>query len=275
MAEVTIEASTFMKSFKHSLFKTTFSALAGSLLAVASSSAATVAAPSSGDLFLAFRSTGSSSSYLVNLGQASQFSGLAPGTSVTVNSGNLAADLVATYGSWSTSTGVLWSIVGATDSVNPTLYATKERTDPTVATTPYAALDQSDRAATKTEIFSVVYNGYAVGPSTANNLLGTIQANASQPYSYNFQVTNKATDFGDRSQWANVEGNFGPDGAAASVLDLYRFRSASPTSELLGSFSISQDGVLTFTSIPEPSLTLLGTAGALLLLSRRSRKATI
>lgn len=267
-----------MKLLKHSLFRSTFSALAGSLLAAASSSAATVAAPVSGDIFLAFRATGGQGaaiSYLVNLGQASQFSSLAAGTSITVNSGNLLADLTATYGSWSTRSDVNWSIIGATDSVNPTLYSSKERTDPGTATSAYPALDASDRSATKTEIFSVVYNGYAVGLSTANNLFGTLQTNSSNPYSYNYQVTNKATDFGDRSQWANIEGNFGPDGAAGSVLDLYRFRNGSPTVSLLGSFSISESGVLTFTAIPEPSVTLLGGAGALVLLSRRSRKSTI
>jgi hypothetical protein len=252
-------------------------ALAGSTFGITSLTAATVTAPVSGDLFLAFRAsggTGGSTSYLVNLGQASQFANAAPDSTITLSSiGNIGADLVATYGAgWNTRADLFWGIFGATDSVNPTLYASQEQSG--TDATAWPQLTQQARTSVKTEIFSVTsgVNGYLGSDATANSPVGVLQANSGQASSYNFQVTGGATDFGSQSQWSSIEGDFG-DGVANTTLDLYRLRNASPTVSLLGSFNLDNSGNLTFTAVPEPSAALLGALRTILLVTNRRRRA--
>ena len=231
--------------------------LTGLLLSALAGMAATVPDPVSGDVFLAFRASGgdgADQSYIVKLGQGSVFSGAAAGSSFTLTStiGNIGADLTATYGaSWYNRADIFWGIFGATDTVNPTVYASQERTDVSSQTTPWAQLTQGARSAIKTEILSVTsgIGGYRTSTATLNSSVGTFQANAGQASSYNYQVTNGATDFGSQSQWSSIEGDFG-GGVAATALDLYRLRSTSPTVSYLGKFTISTAGIVTFTAVP-------------------------
>lgn len=228
--------------------------LMGLVLSALGAAAAIVPAPLSGDVFLAFRASGgdgSDQSYIVNLGQGSQFSGAAAGSSSVLSAiGNTGADLVAVYGAgWATRTDLFWGVFGTTDSVNPTLYASRERTSVGTQTVPWAQLTQGARSAIKTEILSVAsgIGGYQSRAATVNSGVGTFQENAGQASSYNYQVTNGATDFGSQSQWSGIEGDF-IGGVSATALDLYRLRGTSPTVGFLGSFSISGAGVVTFTA---------------------------
>lgn len=261
------------------MLRATLLALAGGIVGTAVSTAATVAAPVSGDIFLAFRAsggTGGSTSYLVNLGPSTQFTAATPDSTITLGSiGNIGADLVATYGAgWNTRADLFWGIFGATDATNPTLYASQERTDAGTPTTAWPQLTQQARTSVKTEIFSVTtgINGYLGSDATANSTVATLQANSGNSSSYSFQVTNGGTDFGSQSQWSSIEGNFG-DGTANTTLDLYRLRNASPTVSLLGSFNLDNSGSLSFTAVPEPSAALLGALGTLLLVTNRRRRA--
>ena len=268
---------TIMKSTKHQLLRTTLLALAGSLVGITHAFSATVAAPLSGDVFLAFRAsggTGASTSYIVNLGQGAQFSSATPGSTVSLDAiGDIGADLVATYGAgWNTRSDLFWGVFGATDTVNPTVYASKERADSDTQTTSWAQLTQGARSAVKTEILSVAsgINGYQGSDSTANSPVGALQSNSGQASSYYFQVTNGGTDFGSQSQWSSIEGDFG-GGVSGTTLDLYRLRGTSPAVGYLGSFNIDNGGNLSFAAVPEPSLPLLGAVGTLLLVTGRRR----
>lgn len=269
-----------MKSTKHQALRTTLLALAGTFVGITHASSAIVAAPASGDVFLAFRAsggTGASTSYIINLGQGSQFSSAAPDSTISLNTiGDIGADLVATYGAgWNTRSDLLWGVFGTTDSVNPTVYASKERVDNEVQTTSWNQLTQGARSAVKTEILSVTsgINGYQGSDASANSTVGVLQANTGQASSYFFQVTNGGSDFGSQSQWSSIEGDFG-DGTSGTTLDLYRLRSASPTVGYLGSFSIDNGGNLSFAAVPEPSLTLLGAVGTVLFLTGRRRRVS-
>jgi len=271
-----------MKSRKHQLLRATLSALASGTLGTTTLSAATVANPASGDIFLGFRASsgqGSSVSYLVDLGQASQFINASPGSTISLGSiGNTGADLLSTYGSgWSTRSDLYWGTFGVTSSASPTLYASAPRTDVNTQSTPLPALDLTARSSTSSAITSVLsgINGYRGSTATTNSAVATLQNNFSGAASYNYEVaTTGTTDFGSLSQWGSIEGSFG-NGTSGTALDLYRISGASGT-QYLGDFTIDSGGTLSFTAaVPEPSLPMLGAVGAILLLGRRHRRASI
>lgn len=227
---------------KHRVLRASLLASAGSLVGITLSSAVTIATPSPGDLFLAFRATGgtgASTSYIIDLGQGTQFNTTPPGSTITLNSiGDIGAVLVAAYGAnLNTRSDLFWGIFGATDTVNPTLYATKERTDVNAQTTEWRQLTSGDRSSVKTEIFSRAsgINGFQESEATPNSGIATLQANSGQASSYNFQVTNGGTDFGYQSQWSSIDVNFGGD-VTDTTLDLYRLHASSPPVKYLGNF---------------------------------------
>jgi len=233
-------------------------AFAGILLSVLSSAASTVPNPASGDVFLAFRAsggTGSSVSYLVNLGQASQFTNATAGSSLTLSSiGNISLDLAAAYGSnWNTRSDLFWGIFGRTTTASPTVYGSRARTTVSTQSLAWPVLDLTARSTTASSITSVLtgIGGYRTSTATDNSSVATFQTNFSGAASYNYQVaTAGTTDFGTLSQWSSIEGDFG-GGAAGTALDLYRL-SGSTTSpvSLIGTFKISESGSITFTAIP-------------------------
>lgn len=246
---------------------------------ISSSQAAVVAQPADGDLFIAFRATsgtGSSYSYVVNLGQYSAFSGQTAGSTVSLSGiGDIGSDLVAIFGAgWNTSGNVKWGLFGRDDTGTVALYASKEQEVVGVTGEAYATRTLSQRQSTSSRVGTVIYgiNGYNGSQSTLNSTVAVRQDNvvsgSPNQASYNYQVTNGATHFGTVSGWSDIEGDFG-SGVSGTALDLFRISSAGVTSP--GFFSIGSGGSLSFTAIPEPSAALVGAAGAFLLLTRRRR----
>src|SRR4051794_22885280 len=120
------------------MIKQTRSALLGLFLAILGVSEASAVTYQAGDLFLGFRATGapgSTKDYLVNIGQASQFTAAA--APLTLSVGDLATDLNASSlfdSNWKNRADVFWSISGpvgqfAAVGADPakTLYATRPR----------------------------------------------------------------------------------------------------------------------------------------------------
>ncbi|MFD0895795.1 hypothetical protein KBB96_02335 [Luteolibacter ambystomatis] len=270
-----------MKLHSKTLRATLFAVTGVVLGAAAAKASVTVTAPASGDIFVAFRATdgqGSSTSYIVNVGQYSQFRDATPGSTITLNVGNIGADLVATYGSdWNTRGDVSWGVFGVSPGASPTLYASKEQPTVGVQSDPWIALSAANRTSTANQISPVLQGigGYQGSTSTDNSNFGVLQTNSSSASSYYKQVgTGGTSDFGSLSGWNSIEGNFG-DGTAGTALDLYRIGTTGVTTP--GYFTISDSGVLSFTSnvspVPEPSVTLVAAAGLLLGISRRRRSA--
>lgn len=270
-----------MKLHSKTLRATLFAVTGVVLGAAAAKAAVTVTPPASGDIFVAFRATdgqGSSTSYLVNVGQYSQFRDATPGSTITLNVGNIGNDLVATYGAdWNTRGDVSWGVFGVSPSASPTIYASKEQSTVGVQSDPWLALSSGNRTSTANQITPVIQGlgGYQGSTSTDNSNFGVLQLNSSSASSYNKQVgTAGTTDFGTLSGWSSIEGDFGA-GTAGTALDLYRIGSTGVTTP--GYFTISDSGVLSFTStvtpVPEPSVTLIAAAGMLLGVSRRRRSA--
>lgn len=251
-------------------------ALAASLFltGIVSVHAATVAAPNSGDLFLAFRvegGVGANTSYIVNIGSDLNYRNAAAGSVQVLTLTGVGADLAATYGAgWDTRADLHWAIFGARLSVNSAVYASFERDNLGSAAAAPPSLTQQARNATAGSIIDVV-TGYSLGDTTLNNPAGTFQTNSANDSSYFKQVaTAGTTDFGSLSQWNSIEGNFG-GGAAGTALDLYRVGGTGVTS--VGTFSINNLGDVTFAAVPEPGVSVLAIAGAALGLTSRRRRA--
>jgi len=242
----------YMKNTNHTHKLKSTGALLALAITTLSASAQNVPNPASGDVFLGFRSPSTSVSYLVDIGQASQFINATPGTSFTLGTiGDIGSDLTANFGSWSSSSTVYWGIFGANSSAAPSLYVSKARTSPGTQSAPWNGLASSDATATKSQIYSVIYGpyGYQGAAATANSSVGALQTNFTGSGSYNYQVTRSGTDFGSLSQWSSIETNFSA-GASSTVLDFYWIRSSTQSVFFIGTFTISSYGVVTFTAVP-------------------------
>lgn len=213
------------------------------------------------DLFLGFRSTSGSQCYVVNIGQASQFTG-ASGPVTVSGLGNIAADLEVVFGSdWNGNRpDMLWSVSGTTGSFaavgsDPlkTLYATRERTSPGTQSAPW--IRASDTAqGTTTNLMIGLGTTYITYGATANSPgKGVIQTNTdiNSYASYQPGGDNSGPSPGTSFKAFNptIEGTF-TTGVAGSVLDLYRSvvkTANNQPAELVGTFTIATDGTLTFT----------------------------
>ena len=274
-----------MKRNKQSWLANITLAAAAVMLAVPASAAITY---NDGDIVLAVRATGgvgSTQTYLVDIGNVSQFTSSASISNInTLNSlGNIATDLENTFGTaagsttdWTNRSDLSWSLFGKNSNSPASVWASAAET--TVGTAPSAwnALSGTARNSTKSSIASVTAT-FATATSTGNSA-GYLQTNANNSSSYNYEVTNGATAFGTLSQWttSKLEGNFG-NGTAGTALDLFAFTNNSTPTDL-GAFSISSGGVLSFTgasasAAPEPSRALLGMAGMAAVFLRRRRPA--
>lgn len=210
--------------------------------------------PQPGELFAGFRATdgqGSSTSYLIKLGQDTTFRNAAPGTSFAVAGlGGVGADLSAAFGTnWSTRPEVQWGIFGVRTSVNSTVYGSRGRVTAGVPAEAWPALTSTGRNAVAGAITSVLeeVGGYKASEATANSAVATLQTNTAEASSYARQVgTAGTTDFSSLSQWTSIEANFGA-GPAGAVLDVFRVGSTGST--LLGTFSISAAGQITFAAV--------------------------
>ncbi|MFZ4764996.1 MAG: PEP-CTERM sorting domain-containing protein [Roseimicrobium sp.] len=273
-----------LKSFLSTSWRALSLATAAALLAGSPgvATAATVAAPVSNDIFLGFRASGGQgfgTSYIVNLGQASQFTG-ASSSFILSTIGDIGADLAAQYsgggsGNWYSRGDLFWGIFGTSTSTNPAVYASREQNPVGTSATPWPNLALVNRNATKSEILSVAsgIGGYQGSDQTANSAVATFQTDSTNASSYNKQVTSGGTDFGSLSQWSSIEGIFGT-GTSGTALDFFRINSSGTTA--VGTFTINNSGQVTFTSaVPEPSRALLLLGGLVAAFGRRRRSVEI
>ncbi len=240
-------------------FSFTFPGRAGTfaigLLGIAVAQAAPAPAPQPGELFAGFRATdgqGSSTSYLIKLGQDTLFRSAEPGTEFEVAGlGNVGADLTSLFGAgWSTRVDVQWGIFGTRVAVNTTVYGSRARPTPTQPAAPWPELSISGRNAVGGAVTSVLeeIGGYKGSEATANSPVSIQQTNTSEASSYARQVgTPGTTDFSTLSQWTTIEAGF-DGGPGAAGLDVFRI--ASTGVSLVGTFTINAAGTIRFSSAP-------------------------
>ena len=226
-----------------------------------------------GDLFLGFRSTNSSQCYIVNIGQASQFTGVANAFTLT-GIGNIADDLVTVFGNdWNANRADMrWGVFGASDLNNvigndpaKTLYATRARTSPGTQSTPWTRASDSAQGTT-TNFMKTLASAYITYSGTASSAgKGVIQNNSDINSYASYQpggtVENAGPAPGTSFQAFNptIESTFST-GVSDSVLDLFRMAPSSETDQpgdYLGTFTIAANGALTFTPITSTPGTLV------------------
>ena len=256
--------------------------LALAVLVLGHTSARAALTYSDGDLLLGFRlSTGNHDAFLINLGSASQFTGLAPGATLTFGSiSTYGADLTAQFGAgWNTRSDLYWGVFGADSAGLVTIYASKARTVVGTQATAWPTASQSVRNLTQAGIVTVE-NAFI----NASTTLGTTTTGSSTTVStadagfqtgaaggryYSAVATNPDFSTSSVLGGAGIEGSF----SGTKVLDLFAINSTSGTSTpALGRFTINGSGVVSF--VPEPSTYMLfGIAGVILIAYARRRKA--
>ncbi len=271
-----------------------FLALAGAVwLVPASSQAALVYAD--GDVLLGFRATGGtggSTSYLVNLGNITQF--LAADSSNTVLTldseiGNIGADLVANYGgSWNTRVDVLWSTTGVqkigggglasnTILASRSSYVGYQASAPWVSPSAFGAGAPAGKLQSEAQKYLAGTDGSGQTEST-NSLYALIQPNSVANDHRSFQPGGENTTglsaYGYFNDAYGVESNFGNGGVGGTALDFYVLQPGSGNGDFIGQFTISNTGTVTFTpdGVPEPASFLAFGVGTLALASTRRRQ---
>jgi hypothetical protein len=220
-----------------------------------------------GDLILGFRATGApgaASNYEVNLGNIATYLNASGTVSPAV--GNIKADLETLYGTgWISRSDVFWS---ASSFANPamaspviannTMFATREQPAVGTQSTPWPPPSASSADAAVQKMVHMVSpaTGYSAGTSedldqteSANSPVGLIQLTTGSNCYSSFQPggtqTSGTTAFGYFAAPNGIEGTFA-DGTAGTVLDFYKVIPDSGASELLGTFTIDNNAVVTF-----------------------------
>lgn len=263
-AEIT-PSTPYLPSMKLKLNFLRFAAAVALLLAFAQpASAQRVTVPADGDLLLGVRVPNPPNpntpvppeaefTYIINIGNDSTFRNATPNSTIQLNTiGSVGADLAALYGAnWHTRTDLRWSIVGARNTVNPPLYASRPQVPVGTPATPFPKLFREARVSTKNQIFSVI-DTYEKLPPTANSPRAAVQTNAPVTGSYKWQIADNTTAFGTQSLWTGLEGGSSL-GLVATALDLFRVSGNNTDGETVGrvgTFTIDSSGLITFTAPP-------------------------
>lgn len=226
-----------------------------------------------GDVFLGFRQ-GDSKGYLVNLGNIALYSAK-NGASFTVNTGgNIGLDLAGAFSTintnWYSDPTVSWGAVATPFVGNPgdvpVLYVSRPRSDPSQQSVPWNGRSNSAQTATVSQFQSLAIKYGVEGVATPNSTKATLQGGGENTWA---GFTSPPADF---LVFGGIEAGFAT-GSANSVIDFYKINPGSGVpSEYLGNFSITDNGVITFTAVPEPGTVALLAIGALLVLYRIRRR---
>jgi len=209
---------------------------------------------SSGDLVLAFRQTGGANNYAVNLGKATNYNNLPPGTTLTVT--NLsAAQLTSAFPSVNE---LKWSVAAAIRAAgNPdypiqTLWLTAPRLDNNVQSTPWVRKGQFSQGNVASQVDGVGYNA-AQASSTLPGGPDNTATGVVIPVVNNFALS---PVIGTAGNYGNFQGNvenltladFDSNPANVSRSDLYELLPGSGDGRYVGYFELKPDASLTFTA---------------------------
>jgi hypothetical protein len=230
------------------------------------------------DLILAFRQPGGASELVVNVGQASNYTGLATGMTVTIT--NLDTNQLKTAFanlnnlSWSVSGDVRTS--GDTNYPVQTIWVAASRVDIDTQTTPWLRQSQFSQGTVGGQI-SGIGNGAAtfgnVNPAGPNNTTSGVVIPSSDPAAYSAYIGENG-DFAGTFQ-GNVENTtpaaFSSSGQSVRA-DLYELKPGSGVTlntpgTYVGYFEFHSSGTMSFTTgpsiptLPNPNITSIARTG--------------
>lgn len=247
---------------KRNLLATLGLTLVGLGLTTATTKALTYA---NDDLLLAFYATsgqGSSTSVVFNIGQASTYRDASGELFLGV--GSIAADLKARYGSdWATRSDLHWGVFGAAYNAavgsDPawTLYGSRVQTTIGTQTQAYnlGSIATQSQPATRLKDSGDAYGatGTATGLTAGINAAAAIQDASADNDFASYQSNNGGTSF---AYFNNALADFA-NGVASSAVDLFRMPTGASASKgaYKGTFTIGSDGVVRFSTVPNPSPT--------------------
>ena len=255
-------------------FKFITSLAAANLLALSISHGATYVA---GDLLMGIRATagqGLGTTYVVNIGQASDYRDVNVYGSVNI-AGNFTADLANIFGAnWYNRTDLVWGIAGTpSNSVTvggdeaATLYASKPQSAVQVAGTAWTIAGLSSRTSVSTTLVGM-QQGFATYAAAPNSSAGTVQQDSDSNDWRSYMASG-----GDASR-TNGNRDFGGfsdiEGTVTQTQSLFRLDGPTNVGTFEGTFSLGQNG-LTF--VPEPTSSMLAAMGVIGLAFRRRRSA--
>lgn len=255
---------------------------AGLALASLTANAQAVFQYNDGDLVLDFSRSGSSD-LEVNIGNISQFTGQAAGTTVGVNGYSVNNQLLATFGNLNS---LQFGVIG-TQNGSGSSYLSLRRTDPNVQNAAPSDFTFSRASTVNSDINGIIGNGTARGilPFSAGNpanavgntatavVIPTTGAQAVNSFSTIYNGTGGLRSALPSPGVLNTtDANFSGTSGAIAVLDLFQYDGAGTGAKAtyLGDFTLLNDGSFTFTAVPEPSsYALLAGFGVLALALRR------
>lgn len=218
-----------------------------------------------GDLVLDFSRSGSSD-LEVDIGNISQYTGLAPGNTLTVNGYSINNQLLATFGNLN---GIQFGVIGTQNSSGAD-YLSLRRTDPNTQNAAPNDFTFSKASTVSSDINGIIGNGTARGilpwsqgnpaDAVANTatavIIPTTGVQAVNSFSSIYNGTGGLKSALPTPGVLNTTAaNFSSTPGAVAVSDLFEYVGAgsSASATFLGDFTLGTDGSLTFTPVPEPS----------------------
>ena len=237
-----------------------------------------------GDLILGFRETDNTVALNleIDLGPASNFLSLAPGTVVNLNyggafygtTGGLAPqDLRNIYGTggtddsaWNADPGLKFSVFGTTGAAGSnTLYITSAPG----TTLPRSTSSGQSGTAGRINTVSGSLNGSValVSPEAAS-----IDSTTAGSYSVQYRGGNPGTLTLDWNHFNAITETAVSSGGSATA-SLNQLTAGSGPGQALGQFTLGSDGTLTYAAVPEPASGAMVLAGTALLVFQRRRRS--
>jgi hypothetical protein len=223
---------------------------------------------------------------LVDLGSISQFQFYTAASQDQTYTYNLSAALTAAFGSGTVGSSIYWAVLGVNDpgaagyqtSVNQgapnTVWASLARSNPSVkTTTPYVSGNNDAQALAVGDIETII-NLNSPGQASPGLITSLATINGGSASAVNASL-------GSFTETIGSDGNLGGDWSknvlnnGVGTSDLYQSNTGNPIRDrqvYLGSISLSSAGVLTITTVPEPSTLAMVAGGFLSLFAIRRFK---
>jgi hypothetical protein len=212
------------------------------------------------DLVLGFKSTSETTNLMINLGSFAQFDS-AGGTEAKSWSLDISSLLTTAYGSdWNTQAGLNWGIAGTqgAQDAEKTSYVSSQwaATEGTLGvknSTAWGAINSMGSGNAAANI-GKAYNGMTLASAAATIASNAVIIETSNANSWSSATTSTGAAFSiynPQTRFQNQTTNLAA-GETFSASDLYKM-DYGVAGQFEGTFSLDQNGTLSFTAIPEPS----------------------